>query len=108
MPENGDKVEQERSEALASLHAAAQEHIKAVHAAVLDHLRHGNENSGTTAVTITIEAQAPANQHATHADDIGGRQCWTATYPCGSTASGGTMTCTVTVCDEIGPVTVVQ
>jgi hypothetical protein len=77
-----------------------------VHSAALDHLRQQGEASGATAVTITIEARTAA-QKVAH-EDIGGRQCWTATYPCGSAASGGTITCTVTVCDEIGPVTVLQ
>jgi hypothetical protein len=107
MPENGDRSVQDRSEALASLHAATKEHISAIHSAVLDHLRE-NEASGTTAVTITIEAKTTGGQKVAPADDIGGQQCWTATYPCGSTASGGTTMCTVTVCDDVGPVTVLQ
>jgi hypothetical protein len=88
------------------LYAAVEEQISAVHSAALDHLRRHGEVSGTTAVTITIEART--NDLKVAHDDIGGQQCWQATYPCGSTAAGGTITCTVTVCDEIGPITVVQ
>jgi hypothetical protein len=106
MLENADTSVKDRSDALASLYAAVEEHISAVHSAALDHLRRQGETSGTTAVTITIEARTSDLKFAR--DDIGGQQCWQATYPCGSTASGGTITCTVTVCDEVGPVTVVQ
>ena len=101
----GRSVE-DRSKTLASLHAAVEEHISAVHSAALDHLRRQGEASGTTAVTITIEARTSDLKRAL--DDVGGQQCGQATYPCGSTASGGTFTCTVTVCDEVGPVTVLQ
>jgi hypothetical protein len=106
MPDNVDRSVKDRSERLASLHDAVEEHISAVHSAALDHLRRHGEGSGTTAVTITIEART-SDLKVAH-DDIGGQQCWQATYPCGSMANGGTITCTVTVCDEIGPVTVLQ